>query len=232
MPPTSCTSRATYPGRPRSLPHIATNRARKGSKRLRLATGRLPENLAPLLPWACLGRRSSVDHEHTHGDRHPHHQQPYRQVGYPLGPVDRPARAEPPEGRQGTPRDGHQWVPVYHGRYGRTQPQDGCYPDERVEALGLGRRSGSAYHLLLTPSSCRLARRAQYPTSWGVGLPGPWATLGKPSPSPCVEGEFSEVGARGPRRCRMDNGACTHAPTYSRRRTGGPPTTGRTANGR
>src|ERR687889_1375090 len=98
-----------------------------------------------------------------------------------------------PEGRQGTPREGHQWVPVYHGGYGRPQPQDGCYPDERVEALGLGRRSGSAYHLLLTPSSCRLARRAQYPTSWGVGPPGPWATLGKPSPSPCVEGVFCEV---------------------------------------
>jgi hypothetical protein len=62
-----------------------------------------------------------------------------------------------------------------------------------VEALGLGRRSGSAHHLLLTPSSCRLARRAQYPTSWGVEPPGPWATLGKPSLSPCVEGVFSEV---------------------------------------
>src|SRR5918995_1436935 len=134
------------------MPHIATIRARKGSKRLRLATGRLPENLAPLVPWSCLARRSSVDHEHAQGDRHPHHQQPYRQVGHPLGPVDRPARAEPPEGRQRTPREGHQWVPVYHGGYGRPQPQDGCYPDEGVEALGLGRRTGSAYHLVLTPS--------------------------------------------------------------------------------
>src|SRR3712207_2919009 len=55
----------------------------------------------------------------------------------------------------------------------------------------------------------------------GCGSLGPSSCPYSPK---CVEGRFSEIRPRGPRRCRMDNGICTHAPTYStRRRTGGPP---------
>ena len=40
-----------------------------------------------------------VGYEHAHGDRHPHHQQPERQIGHALRPVGEPARAQRPERR-------------------------------------------------------------------------------------------------------------------------------------
>src|SRR5215208_3823172 len=45
MKPPSCRVERDHP---RSLPHVATNGARKRSKLLRLATGRLPENFGVL----------------------------------------------------------------------------------------------------------------------------------------------------------------------------------------